>query len=165
MHPCVDCGERDPAVLEFDHLGPKRDHVAWLAGTGYSVGVLEDEIEKCQVVCVNCHRRRTATRGGSWRLNPANLEHSLSLLPGELRNLAHVRDLLLRSACVDCGLSDLVVLEFDHIADKKGSVPLLARRGSSLAKLKEEIVKCEIRCANCHRRRTAKRPQTRDVSA
>jgi hypothetical protein len=88
-------------------------------------------------------------------LDPGSLDRSLSLLPTEARNLALVRDLLLQSECVDCGLSDLVVLEFDHLADKKGSVPLLARRGASLARLKDEIAKCEIRCANCHRRRTA----------
>ena len=61
-HPCVDCGERDPVVLEFDHVDVKlfnvskglRDH-SWQA--------VLDEIAKCDVVCANCHRRRTARRG------------------------------------------------------------------------------------------------------
>jgi hypothetical protein len=161
----VDCGERDPVVLEFDHLGPKRAHIAWLAGTGYSVSALQQEIDTCQVVCVNCHRRRSAARGGSWRLNPASLEHSRSLLPSEVRNLTFVRDVLMRSNCVDCGLGDLVVLEFDHMTDKRCSVPLLARRGSSLPRLKREIAKCQIRCANCHRRRTAKDFQIKALAA
>jgi hypothetical protein len=62
-HPCVDCGERDPLVLEFDHLDDKAFNIAegirdrsWQA--------LLDEIAKCEVVCANCHRRRTAQRGG-----------------------------------------------------------------------------------------------------
>jgi hypothetical protein len=62
-HPCADCGESDPLVLEFDHLADKsfgiskglRDH-AWQA--------VLDEIDKCDVVCANCHRRRTALRAG-----------------------------------------------------------------------------------------------------
>ena len=62
-HPCVDCGETDPIVLEFDHLRDKRFSI--------SKGVLDrswesvlEEIGKCDVVCANCHRRRTAKRGG-----------------------------------------------------------------------------------------------------
>lgn len=62
-HPCVDCGENDPVVLEFDHLGDKR--------FGISRGVRDKnwdlflaEIAKCEVVCANCHRLRTAYRGG-----------------------------------------------------------------------------------------------------
>jgi 5-methylcytosine-specific restriction endonuclease McrA len=76
-----------------------------------------------------------------------------------------VRDVLLRSNCVDCGLGDLVVLEFDHMTDKRCSVPSLARRGSSLARLQREIAKCQIRCANCHRRRTSRDSQIRVVAA
>lgn len=60
--------------------------------------------------------------------------------------------------CVDCGESDAVVLEFDHVRGKKlCSVTAMYRRGFSLSKIKEEIAKCEVRCANCHRRVTAKR--------
>ena len=62
-NPCVDCGESDPIVLEFDHLRDKRFSISeGLQGRNWQ-SVL-DEIAKCEVVCANCHRRRTARRGG-----------------------------------------------------------------------------------------------------
>ena len=64
-HPCVDCGETDPVVLEFDHLRDKRANVSALLGA--RLASLLAEIEKCDVVCANCHRRRTAARGGYYR--------------------------------------------------------------------------------------------------
>lgn len=65
-HPCTDCGEEDPVVLEFDHLRDKAfDIGAGLTSTSWQK--LLDEIEKCEVVCANCHRRRTARRRGSLR--------------------------------------------------------------------------------------------------
>lgn len=59
--------------------------------------------------------------------------------------------------CVDCGEKDLVVLDFDHVRGKKHrSISQMVHRGNSIDKIKEEIEKCEVRCANCHRRKTAK---------
>ena len=59
--------------------------------------------------------------------------------------------------CVDCGESDKIVLEFDHI-DRATKVNTIANlcKSSSLKKVMEEVAKCEVRCANCHRRKTAK---------
>jgi hypothetical protein len=65
-HPCVDCGEADPVVLEFDHLRDKLFSVGMELSQRSWESVLE-EIEKCEVVCANCHRRRTAVRRGSLR--------------------------------------------------------------------------------------------------
>lgn len=67
-HPCVDCGEADPIVLEFDHVrGEKRHGVKrMLAGT-YSLKAVMEEIAKCEVRCANCHRRITALRGDFYR--------------------------------------------------------------------------------------------------
>lgn len=62
-HHCVDCGEQDPLVLEFDHRGDKVFDIA----TGLrdrSWQALLAEMAKCDVICSNCHRRRTARRGG-----------------------------------------------------------------------------------------------------
>ena len=61
--PCVDCGESDPVVLEFDHLADKEFDVSAGLRTHRWEAVLQ-EIDKCDVVCANCHRRRTARRGG-----------------------------------------------------------------------------------------------------
>ena len=62
-HPCVDCGETDPVVLEFDHLRDKKFGIAAGLRDRKWQSVL-DEMAKCEVVCANCHRRRTAQRGG-----------------------------------------------------------------------------------------------------
>jgi hypothetical protein len=68
-HPCVDCGEADSVVLDFDHRDPrtKLSEVGRLIHSG-SDAVLRSEIEKCDVRCGNCHRIRTARQFGSYRL-------------------------------------------------------------------------------------------------
>ena len=65
-HPCVDCGEKNPVVLDFDHVkGKKKDAVTKLASSLYSIRKIKSEISKCEVVCANCHRVRTANRDKS----------------------------------------------------------------------------------------------------
>lgn len=64
-HRCVDCGESDPVVLDFDHLRDKIANVSAMLKWRWSAVLAE--IEKCEVVCANCHRRRTAKRIGSFR--------------------------------------------------------------------------------------------------
>lgn len=60
-HPCVDCDESDPIVLEFDHVrGEKFAAISSMVGQGFPLDRIKEEIEKCEVRCSNCHRRRTA---------------------------------------------------------------------------------------------------------
>jgi hypothetical protein len=68
-HPCMDCGENDPVVLEFDHLHDKVANVSEMLSRSWAA--ILAEIEKCDVVCANCHRRRTAERLGSFRFRSA----------------------------------------------------------------------------------------------
>ena len=68
-HSCVDCGESDPVVLDFDHVdgkGEKAFEVARNFAERRWQDVLE-EMEKCEVVCSNCHRKRTARRRNALR--------------------------------------------------------------------------------------------------
>jgi phage-related protein len=66
QHPCVDCGEKDPVVLDFDHdpSSDKTNNVCNLVRSGCSWKTVLAEIEKCAVRCSNCHRRRTAKQFG-----------------------------------------------------------------------------------------------------
>lgn len=65
-HPCVDCGEDDIIVLEFDHQGNKTANISEMINAGLSWETISREIAKCEVVCANDHRRRTA-RAFGWR--------------------------------------------------------------------------------------------------
>jgi hypothetical protein len=154
VRPCSDCGEADSSVLEFHHVREKSRNICDMVNAGSSIRALERELARCVVVCANCHRLRTAAAAASWRLDPSSLDCAFHLTSGERRNLVYVRDFLQASQCVDCGDDRLVVLEFDHVGVKAANVTDLARRGRSLQVLETEVARCEVRCANCHRRRT-----------
>jgi hypothetical protein len=242
-HPCVDCGERDILLLDFDHRDGslKRASVSRLVGTG-SVRLVMTEIAKCDVRCGNCHRKRTAAQQ-NWRKSPDFDESRRAQIPpprraarpsstgvpatrqlsiwdigvskwcsgcrankplyefafhdrslGTLQNMCRScmarlrRDHYVRNRsvyiewglrqtrrkrddandllhvylrehpCVDCGESDIDLLEFDHVDEStkvKEISKLLGRRDWQV--VLDEIAKCEVRCVNCHRRRTAER--------
>lgn len=232
-HACVDCGEADVLVLEFDHRDPstKRGDIGLIAARKPWKFVIA-EIEKCDVRCANCHRKRTAVQF-NWKkpagtvapaselasdvapererpspLLAASIElrmctRCLTLRPltdfsvknkstgrrsticrlclaaygrehyrrntaryvergrenkkGYRRqNRARVLEYLAGKSCVDCGETNPTVLDFDHRdrTQKRDVISRIVGSGqwSSVA---EEIAKCDVRCANCHRRRTA----------
>jgi hypothetical protein len=68
-HPCVDCGETNPVLLEFDHVrGKKLNSVCNLISRGFGWGTIEAEIGKCEVRCCRCHRLKTAKQFGYRKL-------------------------------------------------------------------------------------------------
>ena len=71
-----------------------------------------------------------------------------------VRNLQYIIDYLKKHPCVDCGEKDPLVLEFDHRGDKDYNIAKM--HTLSLQKIIDEIAKCDVRCANCHRQKTAK---------
>lgn len=56
---CKNCGEDDGVVLDFHHRNPKEKdfEVSVMICSGYSLKRIINEIEKCDVLCANCHRR------------------------------------------------------------------------------------------------------------
>jgi hypothetical protein len=74
------------------------------------------------------------------------------------RNRKFVDDYLKIHPCIDCGNSDVRVLEFDHVrGQKETNISNIIRNGWTLERLISEIEKCEVRCCNCHRIVTIKR--------
>lgn len=60
-HPCIDCGENDPIVLDFDHVKDKKvNNVSTMAHDLRPLDIIKDEISKCEIRCSNCHRKKTA---------------------------------------------------------------------------------------------------------
>lgn len=241
--PCVDCGESQMAVLDFDHRDrSQKDRTVAELARHMTWSRLRREIEKCDVRCANCHRRRTAdqlswTKAHGVVIDTAEVRPGmagrysrpvgprqdalLSLEPHGLRRCSRCRELkalfgfpfreaetgkrghycrnclaayrrahyernkpdYLRRAmtevrlkredgllllheylrshpCVDCGQKDIITLEFDHIDPTTKTMPVGSMVGRrSWSTVLAEIRKCEVRCANCHRRRTARQQQ------
>jgi len=63
--PCADCGGVFPACcMDFDHLpgSVKTNSVGTMVAHGHNREAVLAEIAKCDLVCANCHRIRTASR-------------------------------------------------------------------------------------------------------
>jgi hypothetical protein len=222
-HPCVDCGETDIVVLQFDHLRDKKADVTAMITSGATWGAIEREIAKCEIRCANCHRletaRRFATAIGRARrkqrtkalpqqlhladaepriCRACKVEQPLSAFPFRSKTqrirqwiclacqrevsrawylrqsptakrvggygrkvreklAARIDGYLEDHPCVDCGESNLIVLDFDHLRDKTDDVANLVAAGRPWSEIETEIAKCQVCCANCHAGRTARR--------
>tara|TARA_R110000822_G_scaffold56438_2_gene142609 strand:+ start:1066 stop:1485 length:420 start_codon:yes stop_codon:yes gene_type:complete len=78
---CVDCGNDNDIVLEFDHVrGEKRGNVSDMSHQSFSIETIQLEIEKCEVRCANCHRIATYER----RLDKKNTSQVIEKIQEEL---------------------------------------------------------------------------------
>lgn len=70
----------------------------------------------------------------------------------KIRNKNFILEYLKQSKCVDCGMDDWRILEFDHVRGvKKDCISAMIGSKTSIYNIKLEIDKCEVRCPNCHR--------------
>ncbi|MEV8220496.1 hypothetical protein AB0O65_12135 [Microbacterium sp. NPDC077391] len=104
-----------------------------------------------QEVCRECNR------ASSRKYYRDNRDHHIRVIRqrSDARRFASRRfigDYLREHPCVDCGVADLRVLDFDHRpgAAKRDGVMQMVRNGFSIAIIAEEIAKCDVRCRNCH---------------
>jgi hypothetical protein len=110
---------------------------------------------KKRSACISCTKTYDALayKAGIKKGNSAESKKAISD-----RNYSYVYDILENSTCMDCGCSDIRVLEFDHRPESKKKYGIASMVTSySLKTIKEEISKCDIVCANCHRIRTYSR--------
>ena len=78
---CFDCEisyPDEPWLMEFDHRDPSEKIESIYTAVSYgSMKRLEKELSKCDLVCVVCHRRRSALRG-NWSLNRFKIDIALN---------------------------------------------------------------------------------------
>lgn len=137
--PCTDCQiPFPPCAMDFDHRNPKEKEFNISEGFSKPFNTLLKEIEKCDVVCANCHRHREHIRKANNKLH-------------------HIRELLIsykQQPCAVCNIKyPWYCMDFDHI-DPTTKLFNLAKPKGSKEDIILEIKKCEIVCANCHRIRT-----------
>jgi len=103
-------------------------------------------------ICKTCSR---ALSREHYRKNKSKYKHNKKQHIEKTR--VFLRRFLANNPCVDCGESDSVVLQLDHMENKTDHVSTgVGSQGWSIAKLEEELTRCVVRCANCHQRKTAK---------
>ena len=75
IHPCIDCGETDPTVLEFDHINPEHKFKNIANMRHHSHTKVANETSKCEVRCANCHRRKTMKQFGWNKMHYYNADN------------------------------------------------------------------------------------------
>jgi hypothetical protein len=144
--PCGDCHEIFPSCcMDFDHVRGRK-----IKGIGemlsHTLSGIRSEIDKCDLVCACCHRVRT------WgTLNVASR-------PDVQRALDKVA-LLKAAPCMDCGACfPPTAMDFDHVRGVKvATISYLISKKRPWSMVLQEIDKCDLVCANCHRIRTNSR--------
>lgn len=108
-------------------------------------------------LCKPCRRKYDSAHHA--RRSSDSKSRKVSLQAARRQELAdRLNEYLASHPCVDCGERDVVVLEFDHrdSSNKLSEVSRLVQSGNSWLNIFKEVSKCDVRCCNCHRRRTAK---------
>ena len=165
--PCADCGGTFPPYgMDFDHRDPSKKLFAITTGSSYlrSREKLTAEIEKCDIVCANCHALRTYASLMERRRRSTPQEWAPGKSPYLDRKRAHWRasaailDRLCDVPCADCGRRfPPCVMQFDHRDPSTKKLTISRSRTRGHATLLAEVAKCDIVCTNCHRERTYKR--------
>lgn len=100
------------------------------------------------------YRRQMADPATRAAYRERRVRHALI---AQRKKMAFLAAYKLERGCIDCGYRDhAVALDFDHVSGKK-DFALSRAYGKSWKRILAELEKCEVRCANCHRVKTAER--------
>lgn len=112
--------------------------------------------EKRSTICNECQRVYKNKWYHKHKHNKENFR--LTRLKNKQKLKTQMLEFLIGKSCLDCGEKDIVTLDFDHKnpSEKVCNISTMLSNSFSWIKILKEIEKCEIRCSNCHRKKTAK---------
>ena len=120
--------------------------------------------KSCQVrataIAMQARRDQRRENNPNWRGGAEAARHRSNIKTWHLkqRNKDFVLAYLQCHPCVDCGISDTDVLQFDHVRGQKDAcVSMLVQNHAAVQTIVKEIEKCDVRCANCHIKVTKQR--------
>jgi protein-arginine kinase activator protein McsA len=164
---CTKCGFEDSRCLDFAHYDHsekfRNDSGNTVSPAQLSLNQLRDEVEKTRLLCKNCHAEETYNETSS------HLSHHPDAIRGRnrtniLREIVNTEKLV-RCQCVDCGLkvenSNYHLFDFDHnpAYPKVAAIAQMVGGFYPKTQIIEEMMKCDLRCKNCHYLMTLKRGQ------
>lgn len=151
---CLDCGCTLTAVLEFHHLADKIISPSMMAWRGWGIKKMSEELNKCILLCVNCHRiRHYDNMKQSPLTNQQLADKKHKRLRAKKKLLLFIETIKKESLCIRCDNNDFRVLEFHHRDpyNKICDIAHMPKRGFGKQKIIDEIQKCDVLCGNCHR--------------
>jgi hypothetical protein len=148
---CSQCGFDDERALHFDHIS--RDEKVINIARSKSFNQIVEEIDKCQVLCANCHSRKTMLEYPTEKKPRPHREKAVTLVNELKRNVYKCCEICQKS--VEEGFEQS--FHFDHInpLDKVDNISAIANHYNDEEILLNELEKCRLLCANCHSIHTA----------
>lgn len=150
------CGQKDPRVLEFDHLGDKKKNVSQCS----SIAEVDIEIAKCRILCCYHHRLVSAEQHAERRVDEIEDEVQRGNKERRLRNQEYVVER--KKSIGKCQRCEFQIdasdwrsfsgFYFSYITVKTGvrhSVSEMVMRQCSIETIKNAMSECELLCGNC----------------
>lgn len=134
---CAHCTENRPECLDFHHLKDKISTVSKLFLQAASLEKLKKEIDKCILLCGNCHQK-----------------NHFKCYKTTASRKQYIIEYKSKSKCYLCPENTPCCLAFHHLDEKSkiaGIDVIASRKGYTFDDLKIEIQKCILLCFNCHR--------------
>lgn len=138
---CKYCQETTPCCLDFHHVNPekKSTNINRLIVNGVSIDRLKLEINKCIIICSNCHRKL----------------HCLNTPTNRTLKFKFAYNYKQKSSCKFCFESYYACLDFHHVDphNKLDTIGQMTKNKKyNVIDVKNEILKCIVVCSNCHRK-------------
>lgn len=142
---CQTCGFHNPLALCFHHRDPATKLFAIASGVGrrFSLTRLKLEVEKCDVVCLNCHSLLHRMNNNSPNKTRNRAQKTLLIKEALLSHLSI-------KSCQHCECDNTCILSFHHLGDKEFNLAYGFQTNRHFDELVVEATKCKVLCLNCH---------------